>query len=404
MGIGRLVIVSFQDPRRVGGGVQRRIAAEIAYLAQRGVNVEVITAGSAPPTSATTDGVSYLTIPTPPLLYPLQLVFFAARAARYLRNILADDVVEMHDDGGAAMLFAYPFQRPPRGIFVSVAHGVFRDEFAAIYHYEGLSRSTLIASGFLPISLAEQIAARRANAVIAVSQYVANRIADQYGVSPDRIHVISNGIDTSVFTPPIYSASQRETKDNSAWCWVLYVGRLHIRKGILQLLRAFHLARQTNPALRLKLVGNGPLEETLRRECQRLSLSDVVEFSGLLEGAKLAQAYRSADIVCIPSLQEGQGIVALEAQACGRPVIATLTGGLTEVVKDQQTGILVPPGEVESLAKAILKLSGNPSLRQKFGHNAAEWARSFAWENVLSPCLPLYEKMLAAARETQPND
>src|SRR5207245_329359 len=82
-----------------------------------------------------------------------------------------------------------------------------------------------------------------------------------------------------------------------------------------------------------------------------------------------------ADIVCIPSLQEGQGIVALEAQACGAPVVATRAGGLAEAVCDRLTGILVPPGRVAPLADALLELAGNAPLRRKYGRTAAAGAR-----------------------------
>lgn len=383
----RLAIVCFEDPRRPTGGVQRRIAAEVAYFARCGVEVVVITEGNG---AREIEGpVTYINVPTPRVAYPLRTLVFSARASRYLRCLPSFDVVETHHDAGAAALLAWKGGRLAHGVWVEFIHGVFRDEFAAVRRHERLSsRATLAASGLLPLALIEQTAARRATAVVTVSDYTAGLIERSYGVPRRQIHVIPNGIDTGRYAPP----ARRPARDG---CEILYVGRWHARKGVMQLLRAFAFAHAVDRRLRLKLAGAGPLGPALRTESDRLGVSGAVEFLGGLDDAAIIDAYRAADIVCVPSLQEGQGIVALEAQACGAPVVATRAGGLAETVRDHHTGLLVPPGDSAALASAILELAHDEALRCELGRNAAGWASSFAWGRMLTKSAALYAELFA---------
>jgi glycosyltransferase involved in cell wall biosynthesis len=389
----RLAIVCFEDPRHVTGGVQRRVAAEIEYFAPRGVDVTVITNGSGERTAGR--DVTYISVSTPQVVYPLRSLIFSAKASRVLRNLPAFDVIETHHDAGAAgLLSLFHHHRAAGTAFVEVVHGVLRDEYAAIRRYETtFSRGGLAAIGLLPLSWVEQLAARRADAVVAVSEYSAGQIAARYGVPPERIYVVPNGIDTSRYTP-----SAHKPKIGSPECSVLYVGRFHTRKGVLQLLKAVSTAYITHKNLRRKLVGHGPLEAALRAEAERLRLSEVVDFLGPLDDKAVLEAYRSADIVCVPSLQEGQGIVALEAQACGVPVVATRAGGLAEAVLHKRTGLLVLVGDTSALARALTKLAGSPALRREFGRNAVLWAHSYRWDTLLSQQEMLYENLHRVVR------
>ncbi|HMA36024.1 MAG TPA: glycosyltransferase family 4 protein [Chloroflexia bacterium] len=390
----RLAIVCFEDPRQVSGGVQRRVAAEIAYFAQRGAHVVVLTQGAV--SDHTAGPVRYISIPTPPIVYPLRTLIFSAKASHYLRHLPAFDVIETHHDAGAATLLAFHGSRPTAGALVEVVHGVFRDEFAAVRRYESLfSRGTLVAGGLLPLSIIEQVAARRATAVVTVSRYTAGQIVRRYGVPGRRTHVIPNGIDTARYTPLDRAARPAAGRDTP--CEIVFVGRWQARKGVVYLLRAFAQAYRQHPGLRLKLIGGGPLDRALREESGQLGVTGVVEFLSGLDDAAVIAAYRGADIVCIPSLQEGQGIVALEAQACGAPVVATRAGGLTEAVRDRETGILVPPGAVGPLADALLELAHNGALRRAYGRQAAAWARGFAWDQMLARAEALYGRLPAVA-------
>ena len=378
----RIAIVCFEDPRHVTGGVQRRIAAVVDYFARRGVEVVVLTGGDGE--REVRGSVTYVPVPTPRVVYPLRTLIFSARASRYLREMGPFDIVETHHDAGAAALLAFPVRRPAGMAIVEVVHGVFRDEYDAIRRYEKpFSRASIAASGLIPLSWVEQMAARRATAVVAVSEYGAQQVARRYGVPRERIHVAPNGIDTDRYTP----ARTPKVGDEVT---VLYVGRWHARKGVQHLMAAFGAAHSRNLRLRLRMVGGGPLEPALREEVQRRGLSDVVRFLGALDDAAVLEEYRRADIVCVPSLQEGQGIVALEAQACGAPVVATRAGGLVEAVQDGYTGTLVPPGDALALAGALLELASDDALRRQYAHSAFVWGRHFSWTRLLTDLELLY--------------
>ncbi len=255
----RLAIVCFEDPRHVTGGVQRRIASEIEYFAKRDVETVVICEGRSD--RQVQGNVTYISMPTPHVIYPLRTLIFSAKVSRLLRSLPAFDVIETHHDLGAAVLLAFPFHKPHQMAHVEVVHGVFRDEWAAIRRHEkGITRSVLSASGLLPLGLIEHLAARRADAVLAVSEYCAGKIVDYYGVPRSRIHVVPNGIDTDRYFP-LEQPPASEPRD----CSILFVGRWHARKGVMQLIEAFSLAHAKHNGLRLALVGSGPQESEMRR-------------------------------------------------------------------------------------------------------------------------------------------
>lgn len=385
--ITRLAIICFEDPRHVTGGVQRRIAAEVAFFSEHGARVTVICEGKG---EASEEGnVRYVTVPTPAIIYPLRTMLFSARAARLLRGMPRFDLVETHHDAGAAGLLASRRMKRDGATWVEVVHGVFSDEFACVRRHAGiLSRGTLAASGLLPLSVVEGWAARRADAVVAVSDYAARQIVRRYRVPRRRIEVLPNGIETARYSP----GAGRATKPEGD-CEIVYVGRWHARKGVPQLLHAFAIATTALPAPRLTLIGGGPLEASLREDAARLGIAERVTFRSGLSDEEIVEAYRAADIVCVPSLQEGQGIVALEAQACGAPVVATRAGGLAEAVVEGVTGLVVEPGDVPALAEALAGMASDSEARRDYGMRASEWACRFAWPLMLSRVEGFYGRL-----------
>ncbi len=394
-GLRRLAIVCFEDPRHVTGGVQRRVAAEVTYFAERGVGVTVICAGTGE--RKVEGNVCYVTVQTPTLIYPLRTLIFSARAASLLRSMPPFDIVETHHDAGAAGLMAFRSRGMKDAAFVEVVHGVFRDEFASVRHYEGLlSRGTLAASGLLALSLVERLASRRADAVVTVSKYSAGKVMRHYGVRRERIHILPNGIDTARYSP---ASLPRRGGQYAGECEVVFVGRWHSRKGVPQLLRAFSIAHTIVPGLRLTLIGAGPLEAALREEAVELGIREWVSFKSGLSDAEIVAAYQGAGIVCVPSLQEGQGIVALEAQACGAPVVVTRAGGLAETVVEGRTGTVIEPGDVAALGRALAEMALSDEMRREYGANAAEWAVRFADPNMLAKAATLYSHLVVSKKE-----
>lgn len=156
---------------------------------------------------------------------------------------------------------------------------------------------------------------------------------------------------------------------------LLYVGRLGREKNLELLLRAFRRVRAERPDCRLVLVGDGPYEGELRAEAARLGVADGVAFTGRFGDQELAHAYAGADLFVFPSVTETQGIVLLEAQAAGLPVVTVRALGTADMVADGREGLVCDPAP-EALAQAVLRLLDDPGLRAAMG--AAARARADA--------------------------
>jgi len=174
---------------------------------------------------------------------------------------------------------------------------------------------------------------------------------------------------------------------------VLFVGRLVYYKGVEILIQA--MTRVTGHLL---IVGSGPLEGTLRRLAQRLSLQHKVSFHGEVSSAILPAYYWACDVFVLPSTQRSEmfGLVQLEAMACGKPVVSTaLPTGVSWVNQHNVTGVIVPPADPMALAGAIERLLDNPSLRQQLGENGRRRvADEFTAEEMIARTLEVYRSIL----------
>jgi glycosyltransferase involved in cell wall biosynthesis len=204
-------------------------------------------------------------------------------------------------------------------------------------------------------ALGDRAIASLAHAHIAISRGLARYLEDVEGFDGGSFEIVHYGIEPDGDATPYEGAEPR----------MLCVGRLIPIKGQIVLLRAFAEARRAVPALRLDIAGRGPLEPALRALAKELRVDDAVRFLGYV--APVQRAIEESAFVAVPSMGEGFGMVALEAMERARPVIAAEIGGLGELVEDGVTGFLVPPGEAEPLAAAIVELASQPELRVRMG-------------------------------------
>jgi D-inositol-3-phosphate glycosyltransferase len=185
----------------------------------------------------------------------------------------------------------------------------------------------------------------------------------------------------------------------------MFVGRLQPLKAPDVLLRAVALLLDRDPALRDRLVvpvvggpsGSG-LEhpEAMAALASSLGIADVVRFVAPVSRGELVDWYAAATLVCVPSYNESFGLVAIEAAAVGTPVVAAAVGGLTTVVRDERTGLLVEGHDPEDYARAIERLATAPAYRDQLGSAAAEHARAFAWERTAERTLDVYRRAAGA--------
>ena len=226
-----------------------------------------------------------------------------------------------------------------------------------------------------------------ADRIVAATVVERAHLAGHYGADPTRIAVIPCGVDTELFTPgdPAAARAALGLDDRPR---LLYVGRIAPIKGLETLLDGMARLRAGGRRVHLCIVGGDadePLnghEGELRAQLGRLDLGDTVTFVGAQPQERLRTWYVAADASVLPSYYESFGMVALEAMACGSPVIASRVGGLQTTVRDRVTGVLVPDHDAAALADALGRLLDDPDLRWRLGREGVRWAAQHRW-----PCV-----------------
>lgn len=223
-----------------------------------------------------------------------------------------------------------------------------------------------------------------ADFITACSQNTLDDMEDYYGTPfGPRARVIYNGINLNEFAQDFPFQHPRP--------YILGMGRLVPQKGFDVLIRAFAQANVTN--CDLLLAGDGPERAALETVACENGVQDRVCFLGRADRPTAVSLFQGCDFFVVPSRQEPQGIVNLEAMAAGKAVIASRVGGIPEVVQDGQTGLLVPGEDVEALAQAVTHLAADPGLRLRLGQAGRERAQQFAWPTIADQYLALYEQV-----------
>jgi glycosyltransferase involved in cell wall biosynthesis len=220
-------------------------------------------------------------------------------------------------------------------------------------------------------------ALRGAQGVVAVSQALADK-AVAMGVDPARVHVLYNGVEPNLFTPGSLSDARTKLSLPQDERILLYVGNLKDTKGCLDLLEAFPRVLATHPDANLLFVGSGPAREALLQRAAALGCAERVRLVGAVEHFALGDWFRAADLLCLPSHNEGVPNVVLEAMACGTPVVATRVGGIPEVLPEH-AGILVDAHDRIGLEGALIDALGNAWDSDRIAAHASR----FRWdENI----------------------
>ncbi len=228
----------------------------------------------------------------------------------------------------------------------------------------------------------ERLHAQRADIVMVPSQYCADRVAYLYGVQG--AVVVPEAIDLAQWrTLRERNPSSVTVQDRFV---VLCVCRLYPRKNVGRLLQAIAQLLPQFSDIELRIVGAGPQFSRLRRLTSELRLDKHVRWLGNVDTDELAREYNSADAFCLPSLQEGFGIVFLEAMAAGLPIVAARSSAIPEVVS---RGILVPPTSSEALAEALLRLARDTALRKELGEGGRRAVEQFDAPRVTQRFLDL---------------
>jgi glycosyltransferase involved in cell wall biosynthesis len=219
----------------------------------------------------------------------------------------------------------------------------------------------------------ERLNVRRAPLVLTTSEYARRRIAANYGVMTTKIAVVPEPIDLGGWRTALAAAGPRRDWTPT----ILTVCHLYPRKSVDVLLRAMTLVRATIPDARLRIVGIGPELDRLIGLRDELGLTAGVDFLRHIPFEQLVLEYRDAALFCLPSRQEGFGIVLLEALAAGRAVVASRATAIPEVMPDGTAGSLVAPGDSGALAATLIELLSQPERADALGANGARHVEAF---------------------------
>jgi glycosyltransferase involved in cell wall biosynthesis len=230
----------------------------------------------------------------------------------------------------------------------------------------------------------------RADLVLVTSRYSAEVARREYEVPLERIAVVPEAIDLEVWDDQFWRAPRRPHVGPVILC----VARMYPRKRLADLLHAAAILRARVPGLQVRVVGRGPEWDALVRLHAELALGDTVTLLGDLTRERLAEEYVNASVFCLPSVQEGFGIVFLEAMAAELPVVACRIAAVPEVVLDGVTGLLVGARDPAALAEAIARLIAEPTLARRLGQEGRRRALGFSPRHVA-------ERFLSAVHSTK---
>jgi D-inositol-3-phosphate glycosyltransferase len=249
-----------------------------------------------------------------------------------------------------------------------------------------------------------------ASALIANTDAEAASLVSLYDSCPDIVHVVSPGVDLFTFTPGESRSAARELVGLPHDALVVsFVGRIQPHKGPEVLIRATSELVRHSPLLRHKLVvnvmggasgANTDEVDRLKELTTWLGIDDVVRFEPPVARQDLAQWYRAADLVVVPSYSESFGLVAIEAQACGTPVVATAVGGLRTAVADGISGVLVDGHDPKAWSSVIARLLQEPQRRVLLSMGAIEHASHFGWDTTARGTLDIYDLVISEARKS----
>jgi len=305
-----------------------------------------------------------------------------ANVGRLVRLIRKEKVDLIHARSRAPAWSALSASRRCRIPFVTTFHGV----YGATNPFKKLYNSVMV----------------RSDRVIAISQYIGQHIRDTYHIDPDKVRVVQRGVDLEIFTPEAVSPA-RVIKLTTDWRLedgmpvILMPARLSRLKGHVVLMKA--LAELGRSDIRCLIVGSDQGRTGYRRELEaqveKLGLQAIVHITDHCDD--MAAAYKLSDVVVSASVEpEGFGRTVVEAQALGRPVIATNIGATAETIIDGETGWLTPPGDAAALAQALGKaLDLNEYQRRSMAERAiAHVSQNFSRERMTADTLAIYDELL----------
>ncbi|HEV2887693.1 MAG TPA: glycosyltransferase family 4 protein, partial [Jatrophihabitans sp.] len=403
----RVLIVSWEFPPLVVGGLGRHVGQLARHLRAAGHDVRVLTRGSRPePEEQRYEGVTVWRAAADELAIDFGSESVLAWTQAFEHSLIRaglrlvtgwrPDVIHAHD--WLVAQTARTLREVTGSPVVVTVH--------ATEH--GRQQGWLSEPVPRAIHSAERWLCRDAAAVIACSRFMAAQVSEVFDLEPGRVRVIGNGVDALSATESRLEldtdaaaadvgagAGPSQARTYSGRPLLVFAGRLVHEKGLQELIKALPLLRQELPGVRLVVAGAGQQLADQQDRAARYRVEDLIDWAGFLGAAELAGLLAAADLVVVPSLYEPFGMVALEAQLAGTPVAVSDTGGLAELVEAGRTGLRFAPESPAAIAAAVRDVVGDPAAARRRAALAQRRARQeFGWAAVAARTAEVYAGVL----------
>ncbi|MCL5428752.1 MAG: glycosyltransferase [Chloroflexi bacterium] len=385
------------------GGMNVYVRELSAQLARRGQRVDVFTRSQEQGHQAIVEGARLILLPAGPRrdLEKNELEAFIPEFAQQILDFAKKESLRYD------LIHAHYWMSGLVGRQLKAAWAV---PMVVMFHTLGLVKNRIVVLGDRESAVrirGERRALASADMVVAATPAERADLQWLYELRSEKAAVIPPGVDLEQFRPMDKTAARaalRLPKDDHQ---VLFVGRIEALKGIDTLIRAVHLMVRTNAwsskPFRVQIIG-GDVEESLeqlgsemarlRKLTSELGLEEHVQFLGSRRQRELPTHYAAADVVAMPSYSESFGMVALEAMACGRPVLASRVGGLAYLVQDGITGFHVQEGNAEEMAARLAEMLGDITLLDRMGTAARRKAEKYSWERTAAEIELLFQRLV----------
>jgi glycosyltransferase involved in cell wall biosynthesis len=366
-----LMVTPFYYPTTIGG-TESLIENISRELNKHGITTDIMTSNYITPLKTVwkekievINGLNVVRVPA--AILPRPTFFINHFVANFRSKMRQYNIVHFHNDTDLSFpLFSYGLGMPK------------------LFHCHCIDTTY---DDYIRNPIARQIFLRSADIFIALSRFLSEKLSD-LGVPIEKIRIVPNGVDVNRF---------REGMGNKIENLLLFVGRLDPKKGIPVLLQSL---KHLNKPVRLVMIG--PLSAYGEYSKNIVKLIDdvrkktihTITYLGPVEPQELVRWYQKASILVLPSIAESFPMVNIESLACGTPVVASNVGAVSEVVRDHENGILVPPRDPFKLAEALQYLLDNEDTRLKFGKQGVKWIHeNFSSEAVITRLIEIYRTL-----------
>ena len=391
----RILILSWEYPPVLVGGLGRHVHALSVALAAAGHEVTVVTRhAEGAPLEEYADGVRVVRAAEDPVTFPLATNSLLAWTMAF-NHTLTRAALRAAESGSYDVIHAHDWL---------VAHTA----MTLREHLEVPLVSTIHATeagrhqGWLPEEMnrtihgVEQWLSAESGRVIVCSGYMRDEVTALFGVPAARVDVVPNGVEPHHWRAPAAAVASARARFAGDGPLVTFAGRLVYEKGVQHLLAGLPRLRELHPGLRAVIVGDGPYREALAAEVDRLGLGAAVSMPGFLGGADLPAVMAASDCFAVPSIYEPFGMVALEGAAAGAPLAVARTGGLAEIVEPGVTGMTFAPQDPEGLTEAVHALLSDRERARRLARRARAMVHEqYGWSAIAARTAATYAAAIA---------